>query len=60
MRGGSKFASTRRRIKLAPIVVQIGPARLEISRGADQTTLSNALLALDETFALPSRASPVR
>ena len=33
----------------APIVLQIGPARLEIGRGADQTTLSNVLLALAET-----------
>jgi transposase len=35
--------------KCAPIVLQIGSARLEISRGADQTTLSNLLLALAET-----------
>jgi transposase len=35
--------------KHAPIVLQIGPARLEIGRGADQTTLSNVLLALAQT-----------
>jgi transposase len=35
--------------KHAPIVLQIGPARLEIGHGADQTTLSDVLLALAET-----------
>jgi hypothetical protein len=35
--------------KHAPIVLQIGPARLEIGLGADQTTLSNLLLALAGT-----------
>jgi transposase len=35
--------------KHAPIVLRVGPARLEIGRGADQTTLSNVLLALAET-----------
>ena len=35
--------------KPAPIVLQIGPVRLEIACGADQTTLSNILLALAET-----------
>lgn len=35
--------------KHAPIVLQIGPVRLEIGRGADQTTLSNVLMALAET-----------
>jgi transposase len=35
--------------KHAPIILQIGPVRLEIGRGADQTTLSKVLLALAET-----------
>jgi hypothetical protein len=35
--------------KHATIILQIGPARLEIGRGADQTTLSNILLALADT-----------
>jgi hypothetical protein len=33
----------------APLVLQIGPARLEIGRGADQATLSNVLAALAES-----------
>lgn len=33
----------------APIVLQVGPARLEIGRGADPATLSHVLAALSET-----------
>lgn len=34
--------------KHAPIILQIGPARLEIGHGVDQTTLSKVLWALAE------------
>lgn len=33
----------------SPIVLQVGPARMEIGRGADPTTLSNLLAALAQT-----------
>ena len=33
----------------APIVLQVGPARLEIGPGADPATLSHVLAALSET-----------